>query len=148
MAAITLEELLKEVGVCPEKLNQSISDDRLRDVALFLTSWRTVAQYIGLSDIDMSDVEREGGSEQERRLKALQKWKGKFGFEATYRKLVEVLLSLTMADVAEKVCKLLTGTVYLNIHIASFLGFYHLRSWWWGMGGWEYHIHENSCVYS
>ena len=155
MAAITLEELLKKVGVCPEKLDQSISDDNLLKIALFLTLWRTVARYLGLSDIDVNGVEREGGNEQERRLKALQKWKGKFVFKATYRRLVEVLLSLAMADVAEKVCSLLTGTVYLfylNIHIiASFLGFYHLqtmRSWWWGRGGWEYHIHENSCIYS
>ena len=113
MAGITLEELLKKVGVHSEELDESISDDHLREIALFLTSWRTVATYLGLSDIDVNDVEREGANEREKRLKALQKWKGKFVFKATYRKLVEVLLSLTMADVAENVCRLLKGTVYL-----------------------------------
>ena len=45
-----------------------------------------------------------------KRLEVLQKWKGKFGFEATYKKLLEVLLKLSMADVAAKVCHLLRGT--------------------------------------
>ena len=109
MAAITLKELLKEVGVHPEKLDQSISDDHLREIAIFLTSWRKVATYLGLRESDLDAVEQEK-DEQMKKLKALQKWKGKFGFKATYRKLVEVLLSLAMADVAEKVCHLLKGT--------------------------------------
>ena len=113
MAAITLEELLKKVGVSPEKLNEPISDDHLRAIALFLPSWRNVATYLELSEKDMDDVEQGGKNEQDKRLKSLKKWKGKFAFKATYRKFMEVLLSLTMADVAEKVCCLLKGTVYL-----------------------------------
>ena len=113
MAAITLKALMKEVGVCPEKLNESINDDHLHAIAIFLTSWRKVSTYLGLSKNDLDDVEQEGKDEQDKRLKSLQKWKGKFGFTASYRKLVEVLLSLTMADVAENVCRLLKGAVYL-----------------------------------
>ena len=109
MAAITLEELLKEVGVCPEKLNDSISDDHLREIALFLTSWRTVASHLDLSENDLDDAEQGGRKMKDKSLKALRIWKGKFGFRATYRKLVEVLLSLAMADVAEKICNLLKG---------------------------------------
>ena len=111
MAAITLEELLKEVGVHLEKLNKSISDDHLREIAIFLTSWQKVATYLELGENDLDDVEREK-DEQMKKLKALQKWKGKFGFRATYKKLVEVLLSLAKADVAEKVCRLLKGMIY------------------------------------
>ena len=113
MAATTLKALMKDVGVCPEKLNESISDDHLRAIAIFLTSWQKVSTYLGLSENDLDDVEQEGKDEQDKRLKSLQKWKGKFGFTATYRKLVEVLLSFTMTDVAEKVCRLLKGIVYL-----------------------------------
>ena len=107
MAAVTVEELLKETELCPEKLDKRTTDDHLREIALFLTSWRKVVAYLELSKNDLDDVEQEGKDEQEKRLKALQKWKGKFAFKATYRKLVEVLLSLSMADVAEKVCQLL-----------------------------------------
>ena len=110
MAAITLDELLGHFNVCPEKLNECTSDDHLLAITLFLTSWRTVAPHLGLSQSDMETIEREEKNEQGKKLAVLQKWKGKFGFKATYRKLVEVLLSLTMADVAEKVCRLLKGT--------------------------------------
>ena len=109
MAAITLEDLLEEVGIHPEKLNASISDDHLRAIAIFLTSWRNVATYLELSENDLDDVEQEGKDEQDKRLKALQKWKGKWCFRATYKKLVEVLLQLAKADIAEKVCHLLKG---------------------------------------
>ena len=109
MAAITLEDLLKKVGVHSEKLNDSISDDHLREIGIFLTLWRKVTTYLGLSENDLGDVEQEGKDEQDKRLKALQKWKGKFGFKATYRMLVEVLLKLAKADTAEKICHLLKG---------------------------------------
>ena len=119
MAAITLEELLKEVSVHPEKLNESISDDHLREIALFLPLWRAVATYLGLSESDLDDVEREERDEHMKELRALQKWKGKFAFKATYRKLVEVLLSLGIADVAEKVCLLLKGMYVIIPYIFS-----------------------------
>ena len=114
-----MEELVKETAIHPEKLNESISDDHLCEIALFLTAWRKVATYLGLGESDLDDVEQEGKDEQEKRLKALQKWKGKFGFKATYRKLVEVLLSLAMANVAEKVCHLLKG-MYIVSHVTHY----------------------------
>ena len=114
MAAITLEELLKEVGVRPEKLNDSISDDHLHEIVLFLTSWQTVASKLCLSEIDQDAIEREGKNEEDKKRKVLQKWKGKFAFKATYRNLVEALLSLSKADIAEKVCRLLPkGIIYI-----------------------------------
>ena len=112
MAAIELEELLKEVGVCLEKLNESISDDHLHAIALFLTSWQTVASKLSLNEIDQDAIEREGKSEEDKKRKVLQKWKGKFAFKATYRMLVEAL-SLAKADVAEKACRLLKGIIYI-----------------------------------
>ena len=54
---------------------------------------------------------------KDKSLKALQIWKGKFGFRATYRKLVEVLLSLGMADVAEKICLLLKGMYVIHLQL-------------------------------
>ena len=100
---------MEEVSVHPEKINDSISDDHLREMALFLTSWRTVASHLDLSENDLDDAEQGGRKVKDKSLKALQIWKGKYGFKATYRKLLQVLLSLAMAGVAEKVCCLLQG---------------------------------------
>ena len=106
-----MEKLLTEVGVQPEKLNERIGDDHLCEIALFLTEWKTVVPFLGLDENDVDIIEQEERKEKVRRLKALRKWKSKFAFEATYRKLVKVLLSLAMTDVAEKVCHLLKGKV-------------------------------------
>ena len=125
MAAITLEDLLKEVGVHSQKLNDSISDDHLREIALFLTSWQTVASKLCLSEIDQDAIEREGKDEEDKKRKVLQKWKGKYAFKATYRKLVEALLSLAKADMAEKVCRLLPKGIIYMYH--SYHGYYFNR---------------------
>ena len=106
MAAITFEELSMKVGVRCEKFNDSISDEHLLEISMFLTSWRTVAPFLKIYNLE--DIEQEK-DEQVKRLKVLQKWKSIFGFKATYRKLVKVLLTLAMDDVAEKVCHLLKG---------------------------------------
>ena len=103
-----MDELLKEIH--PEKLNERISDDHLREIALFktLTNWRTVATYLGLDKNHLDAIKRED-DEQMRMLNALEKWKGKFGSKATYRKLVDVLLKLGKTDAAEEVGHLLKG---------------------------------------
>ena len=111
MDVITLDELLKKTEIHPETLNGRISDDHLREIALFktLTNWRTVATYLGLDKNDLDAIKREEDDEQMRKLNALEKWKGKFGSKATYRKLVDVLLKLEKTDAAEDVCHLLKG---------------------------------------
>ena len=111
MAAITLIGLLERFDVHLEILDKPISDDHLCAIALFLCKWRTVTRYLGLSDNDLYAIEHEDKDDQVKKLKALQRWKGKFGFKATYKKLMEVLLSLTFVDVAEKLCHLLKGNV-------------------------------------
>ena len=100
---------MKYVGVHPEKLNKRISDDHICEIALFLTEWKTVAPFLGLDENELDTIEEEGKKEQVKKLKALQKWKSKTGFQATYGKVVQVLLKLEKADVAEKVCHLLKG---------------------------------------
>ena len=118
MAAVTVDELVKQTSIQPERLDEKVNNDHLLKIALFLRSWRLVALHLGLSDIDVSDLEKEGKDEQEKRIKALQKWKDKFAFKATYRMLVEVLLQLSMADTAENICHILKGSYeYVCYHV-------------------------------
>lgn len=77
------------------------------EIAHFLPSWREVAPRLRLDPNEVEEVEEDGKSESERRLKALQKWKSKFGFKATYMRLVELFCRLGRAEQAGKVCKLL-----------------------------------------
>lgn len=118
MAGVTIDELVKQTSIQPERLDEKVNNDHLRKIALLLRSWRLVALHLGLSDIDVSDLEKEGKDEQERRIKALQKWKEKFAFKAKYKELVEVLLQLSMADTAENICHILKGSYeYVCYHV-------------------------------
>ena len=110
-AAITLDELLEDVGVCPEKLEKHISKEHICEIALILTEWKAVVPFLGLDENDVEAIEQEEKKEQVRKLKALRKWRGKDGCRATYKKLVVVLLKLAKADIADEVCRLLKGIV-------------------------------------
>ena len=102
----TLEEVVKKVGISQDQLDQTCSDEHLKSISLFL-DWRNVAPHLGLSRIDIKDTESENRTESERRLEVLQKWKTKYGFKATLKSLVMVLLTVGNAHDAEEVCRLL-----------------------------------------
>ena len=106
-AGVTLDDLLGEVGVTHAQLDKPCSLENLREIALFLESWRELAPHLGLSSAQVEAIERDGHSEQERRLKILELWIAKFAFKAKYRVLVEVLLKIGRANIAEKICRLL-----------------------------------------
>ena len=107
MSGITLDELLKEVGISPEQLNETCTIDHLLNIALFLTSWRTLAPHLQLSSGEVEVVDVDAHGEKERRQMCLKLWKDKFAYRATYRVLVEALMKIGNADQAKEVCRLL-----------------------------------------
>ena len=108
MSGVTLNELLEEVGVTSMQLDEKCTNEHLHDIALFLTSWRTLAPCLGLSS-EVEAVDRDAHNEKEKRQKFLETWKAKFAFKAKYKVLVEALLKIGSADQAEKVCHLLVS---------------------------------------
>lgn len=107
MSEVTLDELLKEVGISPTQLNKPCTREHLQDIVLFLESWRTVARHLGLSKVQVEDVECDASAEKEKRQAFLESWKAKLGFKATYMVIVEALLKMGRADQAEQVCRVL-----------------------------------------
>jgi len=107
MSEVTPDELLKEVGISPTQLNKPCTREHLQDIALFLESWRTVARHLGLSKVQVEDVECDASAEKEKRQAFLESWKAKLGFKATYMVIVEALLKMGRADQAEQVCRVL-----------------------------------------
>ena len=67
MSGVTLDELLKEVGISPTQLNKPCTSEHLQDIALFLESWRTVALHLGLFKVQVEDIERETEKEKEKK---------------------------------------------------------------------------------
>ncbi len=104
----TREEIFAHCGVSETQLERTCTDKDITEIAVFIR-WRDVAPRLGLDSNDIEEVEIDGKSESDRRLKALQKWKSKLGLKATYMQLVEVLCRLGMAEQAEKVCRLVAA---------------------------------------
>ncbi len=98
--------ILAHCGVTGSQLDKPCSTEDIADLAGFFGSWRDVAPYLGLDENDVEEVEDDGRKGAERRLKALQKWKSKFRFKATYKWLVEALIKVKVTDHAEKVFQL------------------------------------------
>ena len=110
----TPAQLVKKVDISPALLNQTCSDADLVSISQFL-DWRKVAPHLGLSAIDIGDIDGKR-TEPEKRVETLRKWKQKYGFMAKYQTLIEVLLKTGNTSDAEKVCQLLkqkedTGTI-------------------------------------
>ena len=109
----TLDDLLKELRMPRSLLDQKCSDEHLNSISLFL-GWRTVAPHLGLSELDIQEIESEK-TEPEKRLKTLQKWRKKFGFRAKFTLLVKTLLNIGNAEDAERVCRVLQPQVHTGI---------------------------------
>ena len=106
MSGVTQDELLHRVGIKPTQLDEVCSDEHLRKIAQSLESWRELRVHLGLSRADGEEIERDSRSEPEKRQKILQLWRDRFAFKATYKVLVEGLLSIGNAKMAETVCRL------------------------------------------
>ena len=102
---ISLEDLTERYKIPSDVLENEVSIDGCKKISTFLESWRLVAPYLGLSEGDVKAIERDRKSEEEKRLLMLQRWKQALAFKATYKKLINTLLSIKRADLAVKVCQ-------------------------------------------
>ena len=87
---------------CTEAFSLSFSDH--------VHPWRLVFAYL-LSETDLDDVDSEqtGRSEQEKRLACLRKWKTRRGNGATFRAVIDAVLSTGNVGSAEALCQIIAG---------------------------------------
>jgi hypothetical protein len=102
---ITLEDLTQKFSISSSVLENEVSDGDIREFAKFLESWKLVASHLGLSKGEIEAIDRDGESEEEKRLLMLQRWKQALVFKATYKEQINALLSVRRADLAVKVCQ-------------------------------------------
>ena len=95
----------KEIGIPLSSLDQRCSEDHLRNISSFL-DWRKVAPYLGVSEVEVEEIDFDRETEYDRRLKTLQMWKSSWDYMATFKTLVLALLKVGNAYQAEKVCRL------------------------------------------
>ena len=104
----TLERILEHYGVTEADVNKQISDVHLEEISrVACQGWRLLPARLEIEHIEVSNIERDHRLEEEKRLAFLQKWKGQHTFEATYKALMNALISIKHVQDAESVCKTL-----------------------------------------
>ena len=94
-------------NVPPEKLDQPCKDEHLCELALSITNWQSIAPFLGLTEVEESDIKKNYDDAMIQKIKMLRKWREKFGRQATYRKLARVFTKLNHADLVEELCDLI-----------------------------------------
>lgn len=104
----TFQELIsKHPSVSREQINEQCSADLAYEIAQRMDEWKVLALFLKLEDAEISEVEKDNTKEIERKLGTLNKWRRKFGPNATHRRLVEAFLKCQRVDLAETVFNLL-----------------------------------------
>ena len=99
----SLEDIIKKTRVSPEYIEREISDEHVRDFAKYCTSYEEIAPYLKLSD-EIIDAIKDKSSVELRRRETLKRWKRKYSIEATYRVLLEALIQIDKASLANEIC--------------------------------------------
>ena len=102
---ITVEDLTQKFNISSSVLENEVSDDDIREIANFFESWKLVAPHLSLGKGEIEAIDEDGTSEEGKRLLMLQRWKQALVFKATYKELINALLSVRRADLAVKVCQ-------------------------------------------
>ena len=102
---ITVKELEEHFKI--SHLNKEVSDGHILEISTFLEAWKIVAPHLGLNKGEIESIGNDGNTEDEKRLLMLQRWKQALIFKATYKRLLEALLSIKRADQARKVCQMI-----------------------------------------
>ena len=101
-----MPDLKERFQLSDELLDISYSDAHLRKTSMFIDNHETVGPELGLEGAEMTAINSERTVELQRSA-MLKKWKQKFAWKATYRRLIDALLNCSRADLAEEVCRLL-----------------------------------------
>ena len=68
-------------------------------------NWQLVGLHLKLTDSDISAVDGDNRTVDEKRIGVLRRWKEQFAFQATYRLLIKSLLACGRTSDAVNACK-------------------------------------------
>ena len=105
MAEFTVSELADQAGA--RDLDRECTNVDLLDLHKFFDPWELIGQHLKLTRSQISAVDGDHKTTDQKRLGVLQKWKEIFAHKATYRVLISALLACGKAEQALEVCKML-----------------------------------------
>ena len=110
-AELTLQDIATQAGLkWLDILDQECSQQVLLSLAKHCVEWQFIGFQLDLTKADIVAVNGDYGSVDEKRFGMLGRWKEKFAFKATYRVLIEALLSCGKALDAVEACKVIASS--------------------------------------
>ena len=90
-------------GLQASDMQVKCSDEVIHIVANEMTDWRL--DHFSLGEAEVVEIDREGRTEKEKKLKYLQSWKNRHDFMATYKLMAQNLVQAGNVSLAGLVCK-------------------------------------------
>ena len=111
-ADLTLQDIAAQAGVKKlDILNQECSQQILLCLAKHCVEWQLIGYRLELSDSDITAVDGDNRTVDEKRVGMLRRWKEQFAFKATYLVLIKALLACGRTSDAVNACKaIVSGT--------------------------------------
>ena len=103
----SVEDVTAKAGIGLDILSRECSQDVLLKLTNFCSVWKLIGQHLGLTEFDITAVDADNTTVDEKRVAVLRKWKDKFAFKATYRVLIEALLAAGKTQDAVEACKVI-----------------------------------------
>ena len=106
---VSIQDLVKSCGVEEASLDREVTYECFYEISSYLTQWKRIAPKLDISKVEVEAIESEHQKAEMQRVLFLDTWKQRMSFMATYRVLVDAMLSAGRAEDARGVCKTLTG---------------------------------------
>ena len=105
---ISLQDLKEKYQLTEALLDTELSEEHLKEASKIIADHEILGTALGLSSAEMG----QGKQPEIQRLEVFRRWKQKFVWKATYRKLIEALLNWNRADYAREIAVLLTQSKF------------------------------------
>ena len=103
------EDLARKRGIDPRALMKRVTDEHLLDIAQFI-QWNEVGRQLkNIGAQAISDIDKDGHDQADKRHKLIDLWVDRNGDDATYHQMITAMLAARMKADAERVCNLLNG---------------------------------------
>ena len=108
--APTLDHIMEHTGISHQELDQQATSDTLAIIAPHIPNWQAIASSLGVPHQETLDIDANKSLDVSMKaLSVLNCWLRRNGFRATYRHLVNKCLMLDNAQLAEHVCRIVSG---------------------------------------
>lgn len=106
---ISFKDLIDRFKLSQGLLDKEVSEEHLRKTSRIIADHEIIGLELGLTPQDMTTISSNNVKKQElQKLEMLGKWKQRYLWKATYRKLIEAFLMCGRADHAQDMCIMLT----------------------------------------